>query len=137
MAIEWNDSLSIGVGNIDQQHREIFRRYNDFLAACKSGKGRDGLLELIDFLVGYVVEHFAHEEKFMREFSYPDAQAHEQQHRDFTRIVVGYKSRLATEGPSLSLTAEINRALLDWLVDHIKKTDMELGSYLNQKWGLF
>jgi hemerythrin len=137
MTLQWSDELSINIGQIDEQHKEIFKRYNLFLSACKSGAGRGALLELISFLSGYVADHFDHEEKLMNEYNYPDRSTHKKEHSELAGLVHTFKVKLETEGPTLSLVAEINRFLLDWLVDHIRKRDMELGAYLNQKWGLF
>ena len=50
MAIEWSDELLVGNPTIDQQHQEIFKHFNDFLGACKMGKGREALLEMLKFL---------------------------------------------------------------------------------------
>lgn len=137
MAIEWTNDLSVNVGNIDKQHQEIFVRYDGFLDACRNGKGREIVLELLDFLTSYVDEHFDHEEKFMKEYNYPDTETHVKEHRDLVQTVQKFRARLTLQGATISLIAEINKTLLDWLVDHIKRSDMELGSFLNKKWGLF
>lgn len=137
MAINWTDELSTGVLLIDRQHQEIFKRYNTYLDACKKGAGRNDLAELIDFLVKYVADHFSHEEQVMKQYKYPDLDTHIEEHKKLTNMVHGFKDRLATDGPSLGAMVEVNRSLLDWLVDHIKKSDLELGSFLNQKWGMF
>lgn len=39
------------------------------------------------------------------------------------------------EGPSINLLAGFNRSLLDWLVDHIKTVDMEMGRFIRpERW---
>jgi hemerythrin len=126
------------VGNeaIDRQHQEIFRKHGEFLSACKNGKGRDALLEMLGFLGTYVDQHFVLEEKLMREKHYPDIDEHAGEHHEFRRIVASLRAQLAEQGPTLSLLAETNRKLLDWLVDHIRKSDKALAGFLNQQWGL-
>ncbi len=39
MPIEWTQDLAVGVKIIDEQHKEIFRRVDALLEACKAGKG--------------------------------------------------------------------------------------------------
>ncbi|TLM65955.1 MAG: bacteriohemerythrin [Deltaproteobacteria bacterium] len=136
MAIEWTEELATGVAAVDRQHREIFSRYSQFLGACKSGKGREGLLDILAFLVSYVESHFAEEEKLMREVNYPDAQAHADEHRAFRKLVLSLREQVAEHGPTISLLTDANRRLLDWLVDHIKKSDRAMGGFVRQQWGL-
>jgi len=38
MAIEWTNDLATGVSEIDYQHKELFRRINSLLDACREGK---------------------------------------------------------------------------------------------------
>lgn len=137
MALQWTEDLAVGIGRIDAQHQEIFNKYNEFLNACKSGQGRTSLLDLLDFLADYVNEHFAHEEQLMAEYDYPDRERHVGMHRELSGVVCALRSRFVAEGPSLSIITELNRAIFEWLVAHIRKTDVELGSYLSRQWGLF
>ncbi len=136
MTLQWTNDLSVNVGNIDRQHQEIFSRYNAFLDACRNGKKHEVLLELLDFLTSYVDEHFEHEETFMRAYKYPDMDAHIGEHQDLVQTVQKFRTRLALQGSSISLIAEINRALIDWLLDHIKQTDMAFGRFLNHVQGI-
>lgn len=35
MSMAWSEDLAIGVAQIDQQHRELFRRFDDLLEAIR------------------------------------------------------------------------------------------------------
>lgn len=137
MAFQWTEELATGVEIVDRQHKEIFSRYNTYLAACRNGTGRAKLLELLDFLTSYVEEHFAEEESLMTENDYPDRDSHVGQHRQLTETVRTFRDQVNRQGVSVSDVTEINQMLFNWLLKHIKKSDAELGSYLNQRWGLF
>jgi hemerythrin len=136
MAIEWNDDLLVGNHVIDRQHREIFRKYGEFLNACKNGKGRDALLEILDYMGAYAEQHFALEERLMAEKNYPDRHGHMDEHRELRALVSSLRTQAAEQGPTLSILADTNRKLLDWLIDHIRKSDKALAGFLNQQWGL-
>lgn len=136
MAIEWTEDLATGVDIVDQQHQEIFRRYNQFLGACKAGKGREGLLDILNFLGSYVDVHFSQEEKLMRESNYPDLREHVDEHRSIRTLVLSLQEQVAEQGPTISILTDANRKLLDWLVDHIKKSDRAMGGFVKQQWGL-
>lgn len=43
MPIEWTQDLAVGVKIIDEQHKEIFRRVDSLLDACKAGRVRTPL----------------------------------------------------------------------------------------------
>ena len=130
MAVEWTEDLAIGVKVIDDQHKEIFRRVNGLLEACKAGKGRQAVGGMLDFLEDYVVEHFAAEENIQVHYDYPEYPAHKAMHVMFIRDVEKLKARLRDEGPTLMTVVETDRVVVDWLVKHIKKVDKELGNFL-------
>ena len=60
--IEWQDSLTIGVLEIDIQHKLLFDKFNAFLAACQAETESDGIYRLFWFLEAYAVTHFTEEE---------------------------------------------------------------------------
>jgi hemerythrin len=136
MAFEWSEELATGVDLVDQQHQEIFKRCNQFVGACKSGKGREALIETLNFLGSYVIDHFSLEETLMSEHHYPDLRQHREQHQYLTEAVRALHVQLSEHGPSISVLTETNQRLLDWLINHIKKSDRALGSFLQQQWGL-
>lgn len=130
MPIEWTQDLAVGVKIIDEQHKEIFRRVDALLEACKAGKGKDAVGGMLTFLEDYIVEHFAAEEAIQMQYAYPSYNAHKQEHERFIQSVDELKKKFEKEGPSLMTVLETNRTVVDWLVKHIKKVDMDLGAYL-------
>jgi len=40
MAIEWAKSFEINIAEIDSQHRELFKRVNNFVEATSEGEGK-------------------------------------------------------------------------------------------------
>lgn len=137
MGFFWSEELSIGVESVDEYRREMFVRYNRFLNDCKNGSGRTHLSELLSFLGGEVISRFADEERVMADCSYPDSNRHIEQHRDIARTIDSFRGQIGERGASIKEITELNRFLLDWLVNHIKKSDVEFGGFLNRKWGLF
>ncbi len=130
MSVMWTPDLAVGVKVIDEQHKEIFRRVDGLLEACKAGKGKDAVEKTLDFMEDYLVQHFVAEENIQLHYSYPGYAAHKQEHAGFIRDVAALRKKFNREGPSLMMAAEISRTLVDWLVKHIKKSDMELGAFL-------
>lgn len=131
MKIAWSEDLAIGVAEIDQQHRELFRRFEDLLEACRQGQGRSRLVELHAFLGDYVETHFADEEALMRCKGYPRAEEHAAQHTKFRQQMASLTAILSSHGPSIALLVETNQKVMRWLMEHINKTDRALAAYLD------
>ena len=133
MAVAWTEELAIGVEQIDEQHKEIFRRVNALLEACKSGKGKEAVGETVKFLENYVVEHFAAEENIQLHYSYPDYKLHKAMHEAFIADVQGLKKMLDEQGATLTAVLRTNQLVVDWLVKHIKKADKDLGEHVRRQ----
>ena len=133
MALVWNQDLSVGYGLIDDQHKELFTRYNALLQACKDGKGREEIEPMLDFLILYVREHFAEEERFMQLHDYPEQAEHKQQHRALTEKVQEVASELEERGATVAVITALNQTLCDWLLRHVKQVDTKLGKFLAAK----
>ncbi|MBI5189225.1 MAG: hemerythrin family protein [Nitrospirae bacterium] len=130
MAIRWTDELATGHAVVDEQHREIFRRVDTLIEACKSGKGREEVGGMVEFLAEYVVDHFKTEEKLQRESGYPEYHAHKAMHDQFLGQVVSLRERFDAEGPTITMVLNTNRVVVDWLNQHIKQSDKSFGRYL-------
>jgi hemerythrin len=130
MPVEWTQDLAVGVKIIDEQHKEIFRRVDALLEACKAGKGKEAVGGMLTFLEEYIMEHFTAEEAIQKQYAYPSYKTHKQEHERFIKSVEALKKKFEKEGPSLMTVLETNTTVVDWLVKHIKKVDMELGAYL-------
>jgi hemerythrin len=130
MILTWTEDLAVGYGLIDDQHKELFSRYNNLLQACREGKGRATIAPLLDFLADYVTSHFAEEERFMERYAFPERAEHMQQHRELIRQVNEVRKELQENGATILVTATISQTLLDWLLKHVRQTDVKLGRFL-------
>ena len=63
--ITWNDSFSVNIAVIDQQHQKLITMINDLNAAMKQGRGRDVMGGIINGLVNYTITHFKSEERYL------------------------------------------------------------------------
>jgi hemerythrin len=130
--IAWTQSLAVGHEEIDEQHRELFRRAELFAESLQTRSRRDvGIL--LSYLRFYVVTHFGAEEDWMRQSGYPDYAAHKRQHDAFVRDLLALSDENERRGgPGLD-PVRVERFLSAWLVDHISKTDVELARHLVKK----
>jgi hemerythrin len=127
--IQWDDSFSVNVREIDQQHQKLVGMLNEFEERLRQNP-QQAFQALLDSLVEYTQYHFATEEKYFKKFSYPDARAHIEEHRKFVEKVLGVRSNFIKRG-ELILFFEITNFLKDWLTTHIKGSDKAYAKCFN------
>jgi len=131
MVIVWKKELATGNEEIDNQHKELFRRFNNLQSACKQGRGLDELSNLLTFLGEYVRSHFALEEQLQIDHDYPGYLKHKEQHDDFIHNFKELEDQLNTKGTTSTLLMQTNYVLVNWLTRHFIWTDKELASFLH------
>ncbi len=129
MALQWTEALSVGVAEIDAQHRELFARVERLLQASVGGDAsRVG--PLLAFLREYVSVHFEAEERLMLERRYPGYRVHKAQHERFAADLRALEAELAASGPTAGLAERVDRGVAEWLRDHVYLTDTALGRFV-------
>jgi len=129
--ITWNDSYSVNIKEIDRQHMKLVQIINDLNDAMREGKTNDVLGKLIRELVSYTKTHFATEERYFDRYGYPDMNAHKLQHAAFVEKIAAFSDDF--ESGRLGVSIEIMKFLQDWLLKHIKGTDMKYVPFLTGK----
>jgi hemerythrin-like metal-binding protein len=131
--IPWLPAYEVNVPEIDEQHRELFRMFNDLLDAMWDGKGKNIIEEKLRFLAGYAVTHFSTEEKYMVNYNFPDFTAHKKLHDDFTAGVVDFLKVYERNGAKTDMLVSVVQDLGTWTREHIRDMDQEMGKYLEAK----
>jgi len=129
--ITWNESYSVKVREIDNQHKKLISLINELHDKMKEGKGKEILGKVLAGLVDYTVFHFAYEEKLFANHNYPEAKIHTRQHNDLLNQVKDYVQKLES-GESIS-AVDLMNFLKEWLVKHIMDTDKKYSAFLNAK----
>ncbi len=130
MTIELDPLLLTGIDEIDAQHRELFARIAALLEASRSRRSSEEVIRLLEFLGGYVVEHFAAEERAMEKTAYPNIEGHRAEHRQFMRELEILRHELKSEGPSPLFAIRVGNRVTGYLREHIYRTDRLLGEWL-------
>jgi hemerythrin len=129
----WDDNLSTGNPVIDGQHKELFRRLNLLLIACRQGDGPQAIAQAIHFLETHMVEHFGHEEKLMADAGFPDRTIHEQEHREFFGHFMRVRKMFQTQGSDYSLVVDTIKTVVGWAANHIMVKDKALCRFLREQ----
>jgi hemerythrin len=127
---EWSNEFSVGVEEIDGDHRRLLELLNELHDAVKAGGGHEALGRVLDGLMHYVDYHFSHEETLFIRTKYPGYERHRQQHRAFTITVKEIQEDFQL-GASDALPQQVLEFLKNWLVEHIMGSDRAFGVYFN------
>ncbi len=129
--MEWSENLSVGVEEIDEQHKELIHRVNEFYMAIKQNKSKEEALQILKYLSSYVVVHFADEERLQVKYNYPGYLEHKKIHTEFIKSVKELTASVEQEGVNSMTFMSIGATLSNWLVTHISQQDKKIGAHLD------
>lgn len=121
--IQWSPELSIGIEEIDSQHKVLVDILNHLHAAIVHHQGSLEVTHVLDELVDYTRIHFAVEECLLRMLDYPDYEEHKAKHEKLIEQIRHFRQRLIDEGRAS--TFELLHFLKQWLTVHIMESDRE------------
>ncbi len=126
--IKWNSQYSVGIPQIDEEHKKLVNILNKLCAAVKSAEADNTVKTVIDELLDYTAYHFKTEEELLKKHNYPDYENHKASHDKFTKNILEYKQQYAlVKQYSASPVLEY---LKNWLITHILATDKEYSDFL-------
>ncbi|MDT8444462.1 MAG: hemerythrin family protein [Desulfuromonadales bacterium] len=132
MKLEWTEDLALGDAEIDDQHKEIFARFNRFNTACNQGRAQSELRELYVFLLDYVKKHFEYEQRAHLETGYPDRENHKCEHEKFAGEIQELEKSL-DKRTAASMVVQTSLTLSRWLIRHIQMSDQAFVRFLRDK----
>lgn len=127
--VDWTDSFSVNVAEIDKQHQGLVGMLNDFYDAVMAKAGDEAISKLIDGMANYTVTHFQTEEKYFDKFNYPETAAHKKEHADFVEKVQEVQAKL--KSGRMVVPLEISNFLKTWLSKHILGSDKKYTKCFN------
>jgi hemerythrin-like metal-binding protein len=126
----WDKTLSVGVREIDDDHRKLVDLFNMLNHSVAEGDAPEYTNAVMEELISCTVWHFRHEERLMLKHGYEGLQDHRAEHDQLIASAKALQEKLAQEGkPVLS---EDIQFLEHWLTGHIFGSDMDMGSYLGE-----
>ncbi|MDP2136077.1 MAG: bacteriohemerythrin, partial [Sulfuritalea sp.] len=130
--VSWTPDLSVGIEALDDQHRRIVDYINE-LHEAGLRKDRAAIGRVLDALMEYTVSHFSFEEALMKQAGYDFFAPHKKVHELFTRRIIEYRHRFKL---GEDVAVEIQGTLVKWLMNHIKREDMNYSAALRASQGL-
>lgn len=129
---EWTDAMSVGIAEIDNQHKILVDILNRLFVAVVKRENEQTTIEILDTLVDYTKTHFGLEEQLLQDAKYDATEfaAHQREHRAFIEKISAAASKHLVEGKSVSF--EIINFLKHWLQEHILVTDKKYAAALQK-----
>lgn len=119
-------TMSTGVYDVDQQHRNLIDMINQLDAAVRQGREKEGVDRLLNFLGDYVLKHFSFEEKIMEERQCPMAEKNREAHAKLVETYTEWRKKYEEQGADLKMVVDLRDLLKQWLVGHICNIDCSL-----------
>lgn len=123
--IEWKDEYSIGVDDIDEQHKKLFEIANRAYRLLKNDMITDKYDQITDIfgeLLDYTEYHFGFEEKYMTSIGYKKFLSHKVIHDDFVERVKNVDLKQVDNDQDKYLM-DLLDFVVNWISDHIMVQD--------------
>ena len=128
--IAWSEELSVGIQEIDEQHKILVDLLNSLYRAIREHHGNEATITTLNELAEYTRIHFAVEESLMRVLDYPDYEEHKRHHEQLIDQINELQTKVAS-GKHASF--ELLHFLKNWLTRHILEEDMEYAPHMLKK----
>ncbi|KOR32602.1 hemerythrin [Achromatium sp. WMS3] len=125
--LEWSEEISVGVEEIDEQHKVLVKLINDLNDAMQERRSNEIVKEILNKLAEYTRIHFAVEESLMRILGYPGYEAHKAQHQELIYSVLDLAQKV--EGGKSGISFELMHFLKSWLTKHIMESDKDYSDH--------
>lgn len=123
--MQWNDAMSVGVEELDAQHRKLIDLINDAYEAMQV-HDEHRMTSLLDKMGQYAITHFSTEEEYLEKYKYPDISAHKFQHAKFKMAVKDFREKQYKKTNLSQIFVFLSR----WLASHIMEEDMQYAPYM-------
>jgi hemerythrin-like metal-binding protein len=119
--IEWQDEYSVGVKELDDQHKNILNIINTLLVDQRDNYDDNKLSEAISSMIHYAYVHFATEEQYLAQANFPGIKQHVLEHVDFIMktLELSFKTRERT----MDSRQELLKYLKGWFSSHVLGMD--------------
>lgn len=125
--VVWKDTYSVGVQELDGQHKNIWTLLNRLYEGLQDGVSRQEINDLLTQLQRHGQLHLSEEEALMEAHNYPDLEAHRHLHSI-------YKEQMQDLARDAALNEEVShelfRFLKQWWINHVTNVDQKYAPFL-------
>ncbi len=124
--MEWNESLALDGGLIDDTHKEFVDLLN------RMHEAPDGeLLDILDEFIAHTETHFGQEQRWMEELAFPPLTCHVREHEGVLEIAREVRRRAAAGDASYGKI--LAQGVAEWFANHANSMDLVLAQYIKER----
>lgn len=122
--LQWRDEFSVGIAEVDHEHRELIELINELQKDLKAGSDTKKIMQSLGEIYAQISSHFALEEKMMRNTRYPSYAEHKEDHETLLDDLRDIMDGVEDDGvlDDTQLTDDLDR----WFSDHFRTHDAKL-----------
>ncbi len=122
-SISWNDAMSVGIAEVDEDHRRFIALLDRFNEAVSSRMALTEVQVRLQSILDDALAHFAREEELFRQWRYAQADDHARMHGQLVESIRQTKSKVSdgTDVQWINAGFKLKQAL----IDHILQQDMK------------
>ena len=124
--MQWKDEYSVGVAEIDEQHKGVIELFTVIDTAIDNREGWSDVFFKLEQLREHARFHFALEESLMRMHDYLKHAEHVDLHKHF----LGKLDQLQMTTLSRQVTMNTINYLSNWYADHMQTHDRDFVRYI-------
>ena len=129
--IEWQSSFSIGVADIDAEHRDLIELVNWLGVLAAAGGSSEKVVETLGEIYAQIAAHFALEEQLMRTAGYDEFAGHKADHEALLDELRDIMDQVDDDGRYDS--DRLSRRMQRWFAVHFSTHDARLHGKLNMR----
>lgn len=123
---EFSADYKVGIELIDKEHQGLFDLLNNAILSLDQRRAapREIAADFLENLKTYALEHFTHEEAYMKKIGDGELSRQREEHADFTASLEHF---YADEHTKEADVRELINYVVKWLFSHILASDMMIG----------
>ena len=118
--IEWEERFSVGIRDIDDQHRVLVEILDELYNAMLKAKGNEVIETTLEKVIQYTKTHFSTEELLFKKYGYPEEKAHKEEHDAMLKKVAAFQRDFKN---GKFICVDLMHFLKKWFVEHLQTTD--------------
>lgn len=122
---DWKDEYSVGVAEIDHQHKKLFimgQAMSDLVSNHNGEDIYDELNAMFEELIDYTKYHFEAEEAFMEKVNFDRLEQHRVEHQKFVDKLSSYDLSAIDEDQA-GFATQLLKTVATWIFKHITGED--------------
>lgn len=134
--IKWSDKYKLGVDFIDKEHKILFSTMNKLLRLSEDSEKSEWVCqEGVKFLKNHSIEHFEHEEQYMKSIGYSEYDVHKRLHDDFReKTLPALELEMEEKQYSTDSVRHFLGVCIGWVISHTLTEDMGIVGKCSSKW---